>query len=26
VRGVGCAHRGARLFCPECGQRTGIGS
>lgn len=26
VRGVSCEHRGARLFCPDCGQRTGIGS
>jgi hypothetical protein len=26
LRGVGCEHRGARLFCPDCGQRTGVGS
>jgi hypothetical protein len=26
LRGVGCEHHGARLFCPDCGQRTGIGS
>jgi hypothetical protein len=26
LRGVGCEHRGAGLFCPVCGQRTGIGS
>jgi len=26
LRGVGCEHRGARLFCPDCGQRTGTGS
>ena len=26
LRGVGCEHPGARLFCPDCGQRTGIGS
>jgi hypothetical protein len=26
LRGAGCEHRGARLFCPDCGQRTGIGS
>jgi hypothetical protein len=23
---VGCEHRGAGLFCPDCGQRTGVGS
>ena len=23
LRGVGCEHHGARLFCPDCGQRTG---
>jgi hypothetical protein len=26
LRGVGCEHYGARLFCPDCGRRTGIGS
>ncbi len=26
LRGVGCEHQGARLFCPDCGQRTGEGS
>jgi hypothetical protein len=26
LRGVGCEHHGARLFCPDCGRRTGIGS
>jgi hypothetical protein len=25
LRGVGCEHRGARLFCPDCGRRTRIG-
>ena len=23
LRGVGCEHHGARLFCPDCGQRMG---
>jgi hypothetical protein len=23
LRGVSCEHQGARLFCPDCGQRTG---
>jgi hypothetical protein len=23
LRGVGCGHQGARLFCPDCGQRIG---
>jgi hypothetical protein len=26
LRGVGCEHHGARLFCPDCGQRTFEGS
>lgn len=26
LRGVGCEHHGARLFCPDCGQRMGKGS
>ncbi len=26
LRGVGCEHLGARLFCPDCGQRTCEGS
>ncbi len=23
LRGIGCGHHGARLFCPDCGQRMG---
>jgi hypothetical protein len=26
LRGAACEHGGARLFCPDCGRRTGIGS
>ena len=26
LRAAGCEHHGARLFCPDCGQRTGAGS
>ncbi len=26
LRGAGCGHHRARLFCPDCGQRTGKGS